>query len=200
MTQHRYSTHWQTINGTPLHLRHVRPDDAERLRLSLDKLSPEARRQRFLAPVSTISDAFVRDLTESPRERQCTLLVLRRDGDEEIPVAGGRFVVGDTPETAGTCEFALTIGDAWQGQGIGRRLLRALIDEAEARGLHRMMGHILLDNRAMLALARQQHFTIDINPDDAQTRLAILDLPRRKPVGSPGILGRLTRLFGRCRR
>ena len=84
-------------------------------------------------------------------------------------------------ETAGTCEFALTIGDAWQGQGIGRRLLQALIDEAEARGLRRMLGHVLLDNRAMLALARQQHFSIEASPDDAQTRLAILDLPAARP-------------------
>ena len=197
MSHHRPLTHWHAANGTPLHMRHVRPDDTERLRLALGRLSPEARRQRFLAPINTISDAFVRDLTETPRERQCTLLVLRQENGEEIPVAGGRFVIGDMPETAGTCEFALTIGDAWQGQGIGRRLLQALIDEAEARGLRRMLGHVLLDNRAMLALARQQHFSIEASPDDAQTRLAILDLPRRKPPRRRGVLGRLAGMIGK---
>ncbi len=188
---------WLAADGTPLHLRPVRMDDTGRLRRALDRLSPEARRQRFLAPVGGISEAFVRGLIETPHERQCTLLVLRREDGEEMPVAGGRFVVGDTPETSDSCEFALIIGDAWQGQGIGRRLLRALIDEAEARGLRRMLGHVLLDNRAMLALARQQHFSIEASPDDAQTRLAILDLPRRKTRRRRGVLGRLAGMFGK---
>ena len=90
-----------------------------------------------------------------------------------------RDFVGDTAETSDSCEFALIIGEAWQGQGIGRRLLRALIEEAESRGLRRMTSHILLDNRPMLALARHQGFTIDTSPDEPQTRTASLELPRR---------------------
>ncbi len=60
-----------------------------------------------------------------------------------------------------------------------------------------MLGHVLLDDRAMLALARQQHFSIEASPDDAQTRLAILDLPRRKTVRKRGVLGRLAGMFGK---
>ena len=186
---------WLAADGTPLHLRPVRMDDAGRLRRALDRLSPEARRQRFLAPVGGISEAFVRGLIETPHERQCTLLVLRREDGEEMPVAGGRFVVGDTPETGDACEFALIIGDAWQGQGIGRRLLRALIEAAEARGLRRMTGHILLDNRPMLALARHQGFTIDATPGDTQTRTATLDLPRRHSLPPASLWQRLAGRF-----
>ncbi len=186
---------WLAADGTPLHLRPVRMDDTGRLRRALDRLSPEARRQRFLAPVGGISEAFVRGLIETPHERQCTLLVLRREDGEEMPVAGGRFVVGDTPETSDSCEFALTIGDAWQGQGIGRRLLRALIEAAEARGLRRMTGHILLDNRPMLALARHQGFTIDATPGDTQTRTATLDLPRRHSLPPASLWQRLAGRF-----
>ena len=42
-----HNPRWQAANGTPLHMRHVRTDDTERLRLALGRLSPEARRQRF---------------------------------------------------------------------------------------------------------------------------------------------------------
>ena len=50
-----------------------------------------------------------------------------------------------------------------------------------------------------VALARQQHFSIEASPDDAQTRLAILDLPRRKTVRKRGVLGRLAGMFGKSR-
>ena len=191
----RIDKRWHAADGTPLHLRPVRPDDAARLRRSLDRLSPEARRQRFLAPVTSIGDAFVQGLTEVSSERQLVLLVLRRENGEVIPVAGGRILVGDTPETGDACEFALIIGDAWQGQGIGRRLLRALIEAAEARGLRRMTGHILLDNRPMLALARHQGFTIDATPGDTQTRTATLDLPRRHSLPPASLWQRLAGRF-----
>ena len=142
MTRTKPDSRWQAANGTPLHLRPVRADDGERLRRSLDKLSPEARRQRFLAPINHI-------------------------------------------------------GDAWQGQGIGARLLRALIREAERRGLRSMVGHILLDNRPMLALARHHGFGIEESPDDTATRIATLTLPRRKPRQGNGIVERFARLLGR---
>lgn len=193
----RPTSRWTAADGTALHMRPVRADDAERLHRSLAQLSPEARRQRFLAPVASFSNEFVQGLTEGASERQHVLLVLRKESGEEISIAGGRFIVGDTPETRDTCEFALIIGDVWQGQGIGRRLLQALIAEAQARNLRQMVGHILLDNRTMLTLARHSGFSIEACPGDARTRLAILDLPRRQPSAPRGLLERIAGLVRR---
>jgi GNAT superfamily N-acetyltransferase len=49
-------------------------------------------------------------------------------------------------------ELALTILDDFQGLGVGRLLLSALIEKAEASGLTRLAAVVSLDNRSMLHL------------------------------------------------
>jgi RimJ/RimL family protein N-acetyltransferase len=171
---------WQATDGTHLTLRPARPDDAARVRRSLAQLSPEARRQRLLATTQGFSEEFVSSLVDGDPGRQHAVLVVREEDGEEIPVAGGRLVV-DTTSAAGrtgkndTCEFALVVGDRWQGQGIGQNILYALIAEARRRQLRTMVGDILPDNRSMLTLARKTGFFIE-NTDGDSTLRATLDL------------------------
>ena len=40
-----------------------------------------------------------------------------------------------------TAEFAIVVGDALQGQGLGTALARALADAAHAAGIRRFSGH-----------------------------------------------------------
>jgi acetyltransferase len=86
-------------------------------------------------------------------------------------------------------EFALIVGDAWQGQGVGRCLLTALIAEAGRRRLQRLIGHIAIDNRPMLKLARSCGFLVDRDGQDASTCIATLDVGARPEAKSPGLLG-----------
>ena len=55
-------------------------------------------------------------------------------------------------------EFALVVGDTWQGKGIGRRLLERLCGAARTAGYKALYGHILEANHDMLALARHLGF------------------------------------------
>jgi GNAT superfamily N-acetyltransferase len=131
----------------------MRPSDAPQVKASLNKLSADARRSRFFASIAEFSDDAVHRLIDIDPAREYLLVVLRREEGAEIPIAGGRFVhENERPD----CTFSLLIGDPWQGQGIGRRILKALIREASRRGLRRMHGHVLADNRPMLGLARAQ--------------------------------------------
>jgi acetyltransferase len=66
------------------------------------------------------------------------------------------------------------IADAWQGRGIGRRLLEKLIAVARNRGIGRIYGDVLATNAGMLALARQLGFNLSRVPDDPTlTRIAL---------------------------
>lgn len=172
---------WAASDSTRLRLRPVRPDDAARVHRSLALLSPEARRQRLLATTRGFSEAFVNSLVDGDPAQQYAVLVVRDDNEnsgEEIPVAGGRLVLtpaANTTNAVDTCEFALIVGDRWQGQGIGQNILYALIAEARRRKLRTMVGDILPDNHAMLTLARNTGFFIEGNGSDNTLR-ATLDL------------------------
>ena len=75
-----------------------------------------------------------------------------------------RYVVDPTALRA---EVAIVVGDAWQGQGLGRRLLATLLEHAQGAGVREAVGVVLATNRAMLQLARSMGFAVSAEPGDA---------------------------------
>ena len=81
-----------------------------------------------------------------------------------------------------TCEFAIAVADAWQGKGLGSRLMRYLIEIAEQRGYRRIEGEVLSENRDMLGLMRALGFQTTYDPDDLSVRRVWKDLQPRPPT------------------
>lgn len=185
--------HWRAANGTRLTMRPMLKSDAPLVKESLGQLSSEARRNRFFSAVREFSDETVRRLTDFDTATEFAVVVVRPEQGREIPVAGGRFV---HCEDGRRCEFSVLIGDTWQGQGIGHRILRTLIREAARRGLRQMDGYVLADNRAMLKLARAHGFMVDTSGEDAGVRIVTRELPRHAPSIWPRLFRKLLR-FGR---
>ena len=132
-------------DGNEIHFRHIRPDDKENLESALQRLSPESRHKRFLAPKPRFNAAELRYLTEIDGSDHVAIVAVLPDDDNAI-VAVGRFVrLRDLPDTA---EVAIVVGDAFQGQGLGRELGRLLADEARDHGIRRFTATLLGDNVA----------------------------------------------------
>jgi len=93
------------------------------------------------------------------------------DGETLLGVA--RYVLDKDNQSA---EFAIVVADAWQGRGIGSRLLGKLVDVAGRHGVKRLYGDILAMNRPMLELARKLGFRLSRHEDPTLTRAAV-DLP-----------------------
>jgi phosphinothricin acetyltransferase len=55
-------------------------------------------------------------------------------------------------------EHSVYVSEALRRQGIGRQLLRRLLDEAKSRGLHTLIAGIDGENRASLHLHEQLGF------------------------------------------
>ncbi|MDE3136638.1 MAG: GNAT family N-acetyltransferase [Acidobacteriota bacterium] len=64
----------------------------------------------------------------------------------------------------GTGEVAVFVHQDYRGQGIGRLLLSALVEEGQRLGLRRAWGMTELDNVPMLALAHAVGFVPDSDP------------------------------------
>jgi acetyltransferase len=93
------------------------------------------------------------------------------DGETLIGVA--RYVRDKDGDSA---EFAIVVADAWQGRGIGSRLLDKLIDVARRRGVKRLYGDILGTNLPMLELVRKMRFQLRRHEDDATLTRAVRKL------------------------
>ena len=91
-------------------------------------------------------------------------------GGAETLIGVARYVRDKDGQSA---EFAIVVADAWQGRGIGGRLLAKLADVARRRGLKRLYGEILAMNRPMLDLVRKLGFTLARHDDPTLTRATL---------------------------
>ena len=86
-------------------------------------------------------------------------------------ILGIARIIGD-PD-ANTGEFAILVGDVWQGKGIGSNLLEKCLSIAEKQGFKSVHGIVLHENRNMLALGKKLGFDIKREPDSGDDALVI---------------------------
>ena len=75
-----------------------------------------------------------------------------------------------------TCEFAITVASGFNGLGLAKTLMTALIEESRKRGVKQMEGFVLSQNQSMLGLAKRLGFSIEREPGDASVRVCRLPL------------------------
>src|SRR5262249_34448094 len=75
-------------------------------------------------------------------------------------------------------DFAVVVRSDCHRRGLGRLLMRHLIDYAGARGLSFLIGDVLAENGAMIALCTQLGFRFE-STESHEIVQAILPLPAR---------------------
>jgi acetyltransferase len=148
-------------DGRSFVLRPLQTDDLEALRRAFLRLTPEEVEYRFFhrareLPVSVMTQ--VRDLDPA---RDAAIVV--DDAGEIRAVADLHLADPDAREA----DFGLIVGKAISGQGIGRRLMLRLLEEASRRGLASLVGTVRADNARMIELCRELGATITRIPDEA---------------------------------
>jgi RimJ/RimL family protein N-acetyltransferase len=141
-----------TASGRPVLARPVRPDDADALQTFFRSLSANSRRNRLFGPARELPHDVLDCFTHVDYHHHFALVATSPGSDEIIGEA--RFVMVES----GEAEFAVTISDAWQGNGIGALLLSRLICRAKEEGIGTLFGDVLLSNLAMQRLGRKLGF------------------------------------------
>jgi acetyltransferase len=165
---------FQPVVGVAVTLRPLRPQDVDIESAFVSGLSPATRQNRLLGGVIAITREYIERLTKVDYSRDMALAAIVML-EKETLVGVARYALED----AGAAEFAIVLADAWQGRGIGGRLLRRLAEVARRRGVRRLYGDILSTNRPMLGLVQKLGFTLERNPDDATLTRATLSLAKR---------------------
>jgi acetyltransferase len=170
---------WELSDGTVVETRPIRPEDAEMEQQFVRSLSDRSRYFRFMNSVRELTPAMLMRFTQIDYDREMAFVAVRSESGKDEEIAVARYV---TNPDGRSCEFALVVADAWQGKGLGRRMLGTIIEVARSRGLEVMVGHVLAANHSMLSLCHKLGFRISEHPEDTTVRRATLELAAPRGV------------------
>lgn len=171
-----FNDHFE-VNGTPVHIRTMQPQDRGREAEFVKGLSERSRYYRFHSTLRELTPQMLEQFTHVnyPDDMALVATVETAAGTQQIGVA--RYVREPGTDTA---EIAIVVADAWQGRGIATRLLTDLRDVARTAGIHHLVASVLRENGRMLNLVRRLGY--DLEPGDG-SRAALLG---KRLDGSPG--------------
>lgn len=162
---------------TGVTIRPIRPSDLTLEREFVNALSRQTAYQRLLS-ARGLSPEEIRRFTEIDVEREFALIATIGVPGAEREIGVARYVKEPGSDAA---EFAIVLSDEWQGRGLGRRLLADLIAAAKQRGVRRLFGTTLSENKAMLALAQSLGFAVATDRDVAAIANLTLNLGASDP-------------------
>ena len=146
-------------DGRQFMLRPVRPEDGTAFLELFDRLDPEDVRLRFLAAKKALSVNLLARLTQIDYDREMAFVL-----SEPGRAAGKAQIFGVVRLAADPdnekAEFAIIVRTDLKGLGLGRLLMRRIIDYARGRGIRLLFGEVLRENENMLTLCRAFDFTV----------------------------------------
>jgi acetyltransferase len=161
----QYTAPFRLADGTVVLVRAVRPEDEPLIIEFHASHSARTIRLRFFGMVKALSRNSLNHLCHLDYDRAMGLVAEHRDADGRPYLCGVSRYYLDT-ETR-TAEFAVVVGDAWQGRGLGSHLMRRLIAVAREHGVRRLVGEVLRDNEGMIRLVEGLGFTLEPTEDSA---------------------------------
>lgn len=174
---------WVLPDGTAVRVRPIRPEDAEMEASFVRHLSEDTRHLRFMTAMKELTREMLIRFTQLDYARELALVALVERGDTAEEIAVARYAMTDRE----SAHLALVVADAWQGRGIGSRLLAHLIEVARARGVTRLEGEFLADNAPIRHVLTRLGFGFRRDPDGGdvilmERRLEPLPAAARAPA------------------
>ena len=175
-------------DGREVCIRTVTPQDEDRLREGIARMSPRSRYLRFFSGGASPPDWVIERLLDADGVLHLAWGAL----DVTDPAQPAMGVVHAMRPDAGdaVAEFSIGIVDAYHGLGVGRLLAATLLLDAHREGLDAFSAHVLAENDAARSFLRRlgsEHVAQD--GPQAEYRLEVapaLELLRRE-TDPPGL-------------
>ncbi|MGM0760471.1 MAG: GNAT family N-acetyltransferase [Thermodesulfobacteriota bacterium] len=142
-------------SGLEVAIRPIQPEDASYLVELFQTLSPTSIYYRFFRPLKTLPSDMLARFTQVDYDREMALVAFSRDQGKDRLVGVAR-VTGHIDGQKG--EFAILVGDPWQGQGVGEELLKRCLDIVRDMHMEEVWGLVLPSNTGMLKLGDKLGF------------------------------------------
>jgi acetyltransferase len=163
----QYRSAWQSDDKTEFIIRPIRPEDEPLMVQFHETLSERTVKLRFFAPLS------LRQRTDHERlsrlvfidyDREMALVAERtnpKTGQKELS-AIARLTKSHVGSEA---EFGIIVSDRYQRMGLGREMLRRLIQIGRDENLTSITGYFSAENESMIALGKQLGFALEPNQE-----------------------------------
>jgi GNAT superfamily N-acetyltransferase len=149
-----------TLDGTPIALRPLLPEDEPALQDLFAHMSREDVRLRFFTPMRELKYALAARLSHLDYSREMALVAQH----EGMTLGVARYSADPDRRSA---EFAVAVRSDWHGRGVGQLLMARLIEAAQQSGISELVGLVLHENNPMLNMCRKLGFSIAPEPNDA---------------------------------
>lgn len=143
------------LEGYGARLRPISPEDETALIEFHERCSAETQYLRFAAAKPQLRPAEAHYLCGVDDHRRGALVVVESENPRTIHGVGRWERVNLTD-----AELAFVIEDAYQGQGLGRKLVEATIERAREEGFTRLVTDVLPSNYRMRRLARDYNLVL----------------------------------------
>jgi acetyltransferase len=163
-------SHMVSVDGRPIFIRPVKPEDSPLFTALFKTLSPTTIYYRFFGALKKLNPEMLARFTQIDYDREIALVALDEASQTDTMLGVAR-IIGDPDGKTG--EFAILVGDAWQGKGIGSNLLEKCLSIAEKQGYESVHGIVLHENKNMLALGKKLGFGTKREPDSGENELTI---------------------------
>ncbi len=177
----------------------VRPlqlSDRNELAIGYEHLSAEARRYRFFAAPSQLSDADLEYLTNLDYHDHFAWAAFAIDERGQPGIGVARYIRDPIQPT--DAEVAVTVLDDYQHRGLGTLLLEMLADHARRNGITTFVSDILWDNRKIIETLAEAGARIE--PEEPGVARVAIEIPAPESPTRIGLIRASLRAFGRATR
>ncbi len=172
----QYAGWWTTKNGQKVIIRPIRPEDEPMLVRFHQTLSERSVNMRYLSPLllgERVAHERLSRLCFIDYDREMALVARGEDPDNgERAIFGVARLQKVYGSNAG--RFNLLINDRYQGQGLGKELLRRLLAVGRAEGLGRIQADFAPNNYLMRSICQRLGFDLTETPGAPTVKAELL--------------------------
>jgi acetyltransferase len=159
-------------DGTPVHLRPIRPDDAPEVQDMISRSNLEDLRMRFFTAMKQLPPALAARLTQIDYDREMAFVAHAVNGQNDGLWGVGRLHADPDRQRA---EYAVMTRSDIAGRGLGLRLMQEIIEHGHRTGVQEIFGEVLAENERMLKMDERLGFRRE-RSDDPEVYHMVLDM------------------------
>ncbi len=190
----QYVRPFTLVDGTPVEIRPIKPEDEPLITEFTLALSPHNLYLRYfhaVSPSALISHEQLTRMCFVDYNREMALVAVRTDPKRNRPqiIAHGQLTKLHGSNDA---EFAIQVRDEYQGTGLGTELLQRLLEIARDEGIERVLAEIMPENTGMRRICTKLGFSFTRLPDSNNVLAEIAVEGTRRPEPEPELEEEIT--------